>query len=64
MKHAEDFMDVLRYYDLPRSLRAAADLASWSPNTMARDVAARDEAGGRPAWQRGGRAGSMGSCRR
>lgn len=43
MKHAEEIMDVLRYYDLTRSLRAAAELAGCSPNTVARYVAARDE---------------------
>lgn len=43
MKHAEEIMDVLRYYDLTRSLRATAELAGCSPNTVARYVAARDE---------------------
>jgi Transposase and inactivated derivatives len=43
VKHAEEIMDVLRYYDLTRSLRATAELAGCSPNTVARYVAARDE---------------------
>ena len=43
MKHAEEIMDVLRYYDLTRSYRAAAELAGCSPNTVAHDVTARDE---------------------
>lgn len=43
MKHAEEIMDVLRYYDLTQSLRSAAELAGCSPNTVARYVAARDE---------------------
>ncbi len=43
MKHAEEIMDVLRYYDLTRSFRAAAELAGCSPNTVAHYVTARDE---------------------
>lgn len=43
MKHAEEIMDVLKYYDLTRSFRAAAELAGCSPNTVAFYVAARDE---------------------
>ena len=43
MKHAEEIMDALRYYDLTKSLNAAGKLAGCSPNTVARYVAARDE---------------------
>jgi hypothetical protein len=43
VKHAEEIMDVLRYYDLTRSFRAAAELAGCSPNTVAHYVTARDE---------------------
>ena len=42
MKHAEEIMEILRYYDLTRSLNAAAALAGCSPHTVARYVAARD----------------------
>lgn len=43
MKHAEEIMEILRYYDLTRSLNATAELADCSPHTVARYVAARDE---------------------
>jgi hypothetical protein len=42
VKHAEETMKILEYYDLTRSLQASAVLAGCSPNTVARYVAARD----------------------
>ena len=42
MKHAEEIMEILSYYDLTRSLNGAAALAGCSPHTVARYVAARD----------------------
>ena len=43
MKSAEDAMQILRYFDLTRSLRATAQLCGCSPHTVARYVARRDE---------------------
>lgn len=43
MKHAEEIMEILRYYDLTQSLNATAELANCSPHTVARYVAARDQ---------------------
>jgi hypothetical protein len=43
VKHAEEIMDALRYYDLTQSLNAAGRLAGCSPNTVAHYVKARDE---------------------
>jgi hypothetical protein len=43
VKYAEEIMKILECYDLTQSLRATADLAGCSPNTVVRYVAARDE---------------------
>lgn len=48
MKSAEEAMEILEAYDLTGSLRAAAELAGCSHNTVARMVADRDAGGERP----------------
>lgn len=48
MKSAEEAMEILEAYDLTGSLRAAAELAGCSHNTVARLVAERDAGGGAP----------------
>lgn len=48
MKSAEESMEILEAYDLTGSLRAAAQLAGCSHNTVARLVAERDAGGDGP----------------
>lgn len=46
MKSSEEVMEILEAFDLTGSLRGAAELAGCDHKTVARWVAARDEAGG------------------
>ncbi len=50
MKSAEEAMEILEAYDLTGSLRAAAELAGCSHNTVARVVAERAAGGDGPPW--------------